>query len=105
MFDEQAHSGLSAKAFCKARKLCPKYFSLRRKQFALRDEGDTPSITRTQPNAFVQVKRRGVEHASHYSHDRDDSSESVVLDGSFGRLTLPKTVSPDWMASLLRALA
>lgn len=32
LFDEQARSGLSAVAFCREKKLCASYFSLRRRQ-------------------------------------------------------------------------
>ena len=49
LFAEQAGSGLSAAAFCKERKLCPKYFSLRRKQLAAQ------GVTK-QPPRFIQAK-------------------------------------------------
>ena len=51
LFAEQAKSGLSAASFCRERHLCPKYFSLRRKQLL----GEKPSSGK-QPAAFVQVR-------------------------------------------------
>lgn len=50
LFAEQAASNLSAAAFCKARKLCPKYFSLRRKQLL----GETKPIKKVP--LFIQAK-------------------------------------------------
>ena len=50
LFAEQADSGLSAAAFCKARKLCPKYFSLRRRQLSV--EADIAKKTAR----FIQAK-------------------------------------------------
>lgn len=51
LFAEQVESGLSASTFCKERKLCPKYFSLRRKQLS---EGKAKRV-KTRP-AFIQAK-------------------------------------------------
>ena len=51
LFVEQAESGLSAATFCKERKLCPKYFSLRRKQLL----SDKTKPVKERP-AFIQAK-------------------------------------------------
>ncbi|MEM9004588.1 MAG: hypothetical protein AAGE59_13830 [Cyanobacteria bacterium P01_F01_bin.86] len=50
LFQQHADSGLSANAFCKQHKLCPKYFSLRKKQL---QQAESPS---TSPTPFVATK-------------------------------------------------
>lgn len=50
LFAEQAQSGLSAATFCKEQKLCPKYFSLRRKQLS----GEKPKALKQK--AFIQAQ-------------------------------------------------
>lgn len=50
LFAEHVESGLSAAAFCKMRKLCPKYFGLRRKQLF----GEDSTLTKASP--FIQAK-------------------------------------------------
>ena len=69
LFQAQSDSGLSAKAFCKANKLCNKYFSKRRKELgeispspfihASLDKVILPSPTHSLKN--VRVHYRQVE--------------------------------------------
>jgi len=49
LFEAHDASGLSASVFCKQNKLCPKYFSLRRKQLL----GGEP---KKAPRTFVKVQ-------------------------------------------------
>ena len=87
LFDAHTSSGLSAAAFCREHKLCPKYFSLRRKQLTQ----DTASSPRPDVSAFVPAKIKvpaaQLELSWHDTH-----------------LVLPPTVSPQWVADLLKAL-
>ncbi len=46
LFAEHAASGLSARQFCVQRQLCPKYFSLRRRQ-----------LSDMAPAAFVRLQK------------------------------------------------
>lgn len=59
LFVEQAASGLSAAAFCKERKLCPKYFCLRRKQLS----GEKAKAVKERP-VFVQAKPKAASSLS-----------------------------------------
>ena len=50
LFEAHDASGLSAATFCKENKLCPKYFSLRRRQLL----GEKPKVVSP---AFVKIER------------------------------------------------
>lgn len=56
LFAEHAGSGMTAQAFCGARGLCPKHFSLRRKQLGWPRRDDTTS-------AFVRVEKAAPREA------------------------------------------
>ena len=83
LLDQQAASGLSAAAFCREHKLCPKYFSLRKRQLR-----HSPP-----PQGFIQA---------HVMASADD-----VLSIHYGKteLRLNPGVSPTWLAALLKQLA
>lgn len=50
LFEAQARSGMTAAAFCRERGLCPKYFSLRRKQLGSAAPGSVASpFVRIEP--------------------------------------------------------
>lgn len=56
LFSEHARSGMTARAFCGARGLCPKHFSLRRKQLGWPRKEDPAS-------AFVRVEKAAPREA------------------------------------------
>ena len=77
---EQAQSGLTQTAFCAQRGINPKLFSLRKTQ---------PLV---KPNPFVQARIPIV-------------AEHVELRWQSATLILPATLSPQWVAGVLKALA
>lgn len=85
LFEEQARSGLSAAAFCRARGLCGKHFSKRRRQL-LGDEAK-PLV-----RAFVQA--------------RVAPTPSVIeVQMGLVRLRIPGSVSVRWLADLVHELS
>jgi len=89
LFREQEASGLKASAFCRSRGLCPKYFSLRRRQL-LAAPGDALPTT---ASSFVPVTVR-------------KSAEAIVEIrlGTTLSLHVPVTVSPLWLVQVLHGL-
>ena len=91
LFQEQATSGLTAAAFCHQQGVCPKYFSLRRRQLL----GESVrKAARTVVSAFIPVALPG-------------SGEAATLELRLGptlQLRVPTSVSPQWLANVLRAL-
>lgn len=86
LFAEQLASGLSARQFCLQRGVCPRYFSVRRRQLS------APSAT-----AFVPLRREVPVAVA-------DASPTLLL--RHGRSTLElRAVSPAWVSQLLVALA
>ena len=91
LFAEQAASGLSAHQFCAPRGLCPKYFSLRKKQLqGVSSPALAPAFIRVQKSTVVSAAPSEVAHA--------------VLRHGRSELEL-RAVSPRWLADLLVALA
>jgi hypothetical protein len=88
---EQAASGLNASAFCQARGVNPKYFSLRRRQLS----SDVPPNDATATlSAFAPVTvRRSVE-----------APALEVRLGTTLSLRVPIGVSPCWLIEVLRGL-
>lgn len=87
LFSEHKMSGLTATAFCREHGLNPKYFSLRRKQ--LQDGEDVKPDT-----SFVPVVM-------------SPTCKTSVLELKRGHdfvLTIPPSVSPTWLATLLQQL-
>jgi hypothetical protein len=82
-------SGLSANAFCKQNKLCPKYFSLRKKQ--LRHEGQSKIVRPPFMTAKVS--------------STPSSQNGIMLSYQGTVLTIPCSVNERWLANLLKALA
>lgn len=88
LFERHEKSGLSQTAFCKEHDLNPKYFSLRRKQLQATD-------SQHESKAFVRVEPSKHQVSSHL----------IKLRGNYGELFLPESVSPEWLAILLKQLA
>ena len=87
LFDAQASSGLTAAAFCRSRGLCPKYFSLRRRQL-LSEPGPRPK--QKAESAFVPVA----------VWPGEDPATLEVRVGTDVQLRVPASVSPAWLAEL-----
>ena len=88
LFQEQLASGQNMAVFCQAHSVCPKYFSLRRRQLL----GDSPSAAAVSPFVPVTVQR---------------PIEAMALEVRWGdrlQLRIPPSVSPQWLAALLHAL-
>lgn len=90
LFREQQTSGQNAATFCRARGLCPKYFSLRRRQLSAVLESDAIPAT---ASAFVPVTVR----------KSTDASVEIRL-GATLSLHIPVTVSPLWLVQVLHGL-
>lgn len=90
LFQEQQASGQNMTVFCQAHGVCPKYFSLRRRQLL----GDAVSSKAIKVSPFVPVAvQRPVE--------------AMALEVRLGdslQLRVPPSVSPQWLAALLHAL-
>ena len=90
LFEAQVRSGMSANRFCREQGLCPKYFSLRRKQL-----GPAASVSVASP--FVRI-----EPAVEAAFEAPAPCARLRL----GRCEWEfRDASPDWLAGLMRALA
>lgn len=92
LFAQQAASGISAQQFCKANGICPKHFSVRKKQLGLRGSRSEKAFVRVAPAPMV----RDVSVVS--SSRLSIRYEHAVL--TFD--TLPPAI---WLAQLLQVLA
>ena len=91
LFREQDASGLNVAAFCREQQLCPKYFSLRRRQLS---DDATADDNMTRGSAFVPV---AVQR----------SIEPLVVEvrcGATLSLRVPLAVSPGWLVEVLHGL-
>ena len=90
LFSAQRMSGLSAAAYCREQQLCPKYFSLRRRQLQADGDAGRSAIV----PAFMPVAAtRSVEIPSLDVHL-----------GATRRLRVPSSVAPHRLAALLTSL-
>jgi hypothetical protein len=87
----QAESGLSAQQFCRDNDVCPKYFSIRKKQLGLRQSAFVPVLQSKRANPEIPATTL--------------KSSSLVL--RHGECCLHFEVTPDsaWLAQLVRELA
>jgi hypothetical protein len=87
----QAESGLSAQQFCRGNDVCPKYFSIRKKQLGLRQSAFVP-ILHSKPST-PEISAPTLKSASLVMHH--------------GGCCLHFEVMPDstWLAQLVRGLA
>lgn len=88
LFQQHQESNLSANQFCKDKKLCAKYFSVRKKQLGWQ------SATR---DAFVKATKTVKVATPH------KAPECVLTYGQC-HLTLPLSVNEHWLANLVKAL-
>lgn len=93
LFSQHNTSGLSAAAFCQQHDLCPKYFSLRRKQL-MKNNGEVETgFVRVQVKQETKRKACGVTAAS------------LIIHSNAGQLVFGTLPAPQWLAQLLRDLA
>lgn len=87
----QAESGLSAQQFCRDNDVCPKYFSIRKKQLGLRQSAFVPVLHSKRANPEIAAPAL--------------ISTSLVL--RHGECCLHFEAIPDstWLAQLVRELA
>lgn len=91
LFREQESSDLNAAAFCRSRGVCPKYFSLRRRQLS---SGTVSADTMAKASAFVPVAvQRPV-----------DAMTVEIRLGATLSLRVPLAVSPRWLIEVLHGL-
>ena len=90
LFQAQATSGVTAAAFCREQGVCPKYFSLRRRQLL---SESLPKAAQIARSVFVPV-----------AIPRSEALALEVQVGATLQLRLPTSVSPQWLADVLRAL-
>ncbi len=93
LFAQHDTSGVSAAEFCQRNDLCPKYFSLRRKQLA-KAAGKVeagfarvnikPDVTHSVPGAMTNA---------------------LVIHSNAGKLVFGSLPQPGWLAQFLRDLA
>jgi len=91
LFAEQAASGMTAAAFCRARGVCPRYFSLRRRQLS---GGVISDDTTVKASAFVPV---AVQRAG-------ETLTVEVRVGATLSLRVPIAVSPRWLIEVLHGM-
>lgn len=90
LFQAQAASGLGAAAFCRTHGVCPKYFSLRRRQLSKGGEADDAA----RVSAFVPV---AVQRST-------DALTVEVRLGATLSLGVPVAVAPRWLVEVLHGL-
>jgi len=95
LFSAHRQSGLSIAAFCKANGLCNKHFSHKRRQ--LEQKGDAISKAATP---FVRATRTVP------SPERSIVAPAAIRwRGVYGELSFPLSVTPEWLAAFVKALA
>lgn len=86
LFEAHSRSGLSAVAFCRERKLCPRYFSLRRRQLLGAARG------RRKAAGFVPVCV-------------SPAVSVIEIQAGPVRLRVPESVGAGWLLELVRGLS
>ena len=88
LFEQHQQSGLSASAFCRNNNLCPKYFSKRKSDLS-------KSAKREKSSRFIRAKLQ----------PQDSLRVFITLQHQQTKLNLPTTISPNWLADFVKALA
>jgi len=92
LFAQHDISGVSAAEFCKQNDLCPKYFSLRRKQLVKAASEEKSSFVR------VKVKPETTPGVS------EVSGAALIIHNGAGQMVFGALPQPGWLAQLLREL-
>jgi hypothetical protein len=93
LFAQHDTSGVSAAEFCKQNNLCPKYFSLRRKQLIKKNSEIETGFVRAQVKQETKRKTSG------------SMTTSLTIHCNAGQLVFGALPQPGWLAQLLRDLA
>ncbi|WP_281716138.1 IS66 family insertion sequence element accessory protein TnpB [Alteromonas sp. CyTr2] len=91
LFEQQKQSGLTAVAFCRQQQINVQTYYTRRRDIRLQ---------RTS-SKFVQVKRE-VTKVESYTEAMDGE---LLLKLGNAQLTVPTTINPHWVATVIKALA
>ncbi|MCU7893411.1 MAG: IS66 family insertion sequence element accessory protein TnpB [Candidatus Thiodiazotropha sp. (ex Ustalcina ferruginea)] len=91
LFSQQHTSGLSAAAFCRQHKLCPKYFSLRKKQLQWRFP-KSGVVRRAAVPVFIPARVT------------QPTLQPLQLRWQSVELTLPTGLPAQWLSQLMKAL-
>ena len=94
LFEQHAGSGLSAAAYCREQGLCPKYFSLRRKQLSGGSSSTAQKKPKTQAKATAFVSARL----------RPDAKEHITIRFGEIEVNLPRQVDANWLTDFVVAL-
>lgn len=95
LFSAHYQSGLSITAFCKTNGLCNKHFSLKRRQ--LEQESDAISTAATP---FVRATTTVSSSAR-----STVAPTAIRWRGVYGELSFPLSVTPEWLATFVKALS
>ena len=90
LLQQHDDSGLTAAEFCRNNKLCPKYFSLRRKQLSC----DKTDLAVSAPQ-FIAAK---------LPTKKATDKNLITLKYQSCQLQMPVSVSEQWLAGLLKTL-
>ena len=96
LFKQHDESGLSSSHFCRENDLCPQYFSKRRKDLGWLSSKPTNDDRQATSAKWVKVKRTTAPVV--------EVAMSVTLQMNDIQLSLPTTLSPQWIANLVKAL-
>ncbi len=96
LFARQAASGLPARHFCHQHNICPKYFSVRKKQLAW-------SAPATLPSAFVPIVVAKKSQAS-AAHAIATPLPALVLHHNACACHFESLPDSEWLAHFLRVL-
>lgn len=86
LIQEQQISGLNQAQFCQERNICPRYFSVRKKQLMARDKA-TPG--------FIKIERVAAQ----------TPTPAMTLRCGAVELVFHQPVNPDYMLALIRSLS
>ena len=91
LFEQQKQSGLTAVAFCRQQQINVQTYYTRRRDIRLQ---------RTS-NKFVQVKREVTKVESY----TEEMGGELLLQLGNAQLTLPTTINPHWVTTVMKELA
>lgn len=86
LFQQHDESGLPASQFCQQNNLCPKYFSLRKKQLSW----GSPTFIKVKAPTPLSIKPAAVN--------------AITLSVGDCTLQLPLSISETWLAKMVKAL-
>jgi hypothetical protein len=94
LFKQHDESGLKASEFCRANKLCPRYFSKRKRDLACHPK-DNPAVVK-KPK-LVKIKKEKQINRTLLVH--------ITLQMKDISIDIPVSQSSQWVANLVKALS